>query len=70
MALKTCVIIFLAKPLQAGLVEQIARLVDAGAINGISDVRDESDRDGLRVVVEVKKGKSFAEAYSQETSRI
>jgi DNA gyrase/topoisomerase IV subunit A len=42
---------------QADLVEQIAKLVDANAINGISDVRDESDRDGLRVVVEVKKGK-------------
>jgi DNA gyrase subunit A len=42
--------------LQAALVEQIARLVDAGSLTGISDVRDESDRDGMRIAVEVKKG--------------
>ena len=36
--------------------EQIARLVDAGTLSGVSDVRDESDRDGMRVVVEVKRG--------------
>lgn len=41
---------------QAALVEQIARLVDAGTLTGVSDVRDESDRDGVRVVVEVKRG--------------
>ena len=43
---------------KAALVEQIARLVDAGTITGVSDVRDESDRDGMRVVVEVKRGGS------------
>lgn len=42
--------------LQAALVEQIARLVDAGTLSGVSDVRDESDRDGMRVVVELKRG--------------
>ena len=36
--------------------EQIARLVDAGTLTGVSDIRDESDRDGMRVVVEVKRG--------------
>ncbi|KAL4439020.1 hypothetical protein ABPG77_006957 [Micractinium sp. CCAP 211/92] len=41
---------------KASLVEQIARLVDAGTLTGVSDVRDESDRDGVRVVVEVKRG--------------
>uniref|UniRef100_A0A1D2AGK7 DNA topoisomerase (ATP-hydrolyzing) n=1 Tax=Auxenochlorella protothecoides TaxID=3075 RepID=A0A1D2AGK7_AUXPR len=41
---------------KAALVEQIARLVDAGTLIGVSDVRDESDRDGMRVVVEVKRG--------------
>ncbi len=46
---------FLSAP-QASLVEQIARLVDDGVLTGVSDVRDESDRDGLRVVVEVKRG--------------
>lgn len=42
--------------LQAALVEQIAKLVDAGTLSGVSDVRDESDRDGMRVVVELKRG--------------
>lgn len=41
---------------KAALVEQIARLVDTGMLTGIADVRDESDRTGTRVVVEVKKG--------------
>lgn len=36
--------------------EQIAKLVDAGTLSGVSDVRDESDRDGMRVVVELKRG--------------
>lgn len=36
--------------------EQVARLVDDGKLTGVSDVRDESDRDGVRVVVEVKRG--------------
>lgn len=37
--------------------EQIVKLVDEGKITGISDIRDESDRDGMRVVVELKRGK-------------
>ncbi|EFN51479.1 hypothetical protein CHLNCDRAFT_56398 [Chlorella variabilis] len=41
---------------KSALVEQIARLVDAGTLTGVSDIRDESDRDGVRVVVEVKRG--------------
>ena len=45
--------------LQAGLVEQIAKLVDEGKITGVSDIRDESDRSGMRVVIELKKGKSY-----------
>jgi DNA gyrase subunit A len=40
---------------KATLIEKIAELVRAKAIEGISDLRDESDRDGLRVVVELKK---------------
>jgi DNA gyrase subunit A len=35
--------------------EQIANLVRAKTITGISDLRDESDKDGIRVVVELKK---------------
>ncbi len=37
------------------LVENIADLVKNKKINGISDIRDESDRDGMRVVIELKK---------------
>jgi len=41
---------------KARLVERIADLVQTKKIEGISDVRDESDREGMRVVVEVKRG--------------
>ncbi|KIH77657.1 DNA gyrase subunit A [Geoalkalibacter ferrihydriticus] len=37
------------------LIEKIAELVKDKKIEGISDLRDESDRDGLRVVIELKK---------------
>ena len=40
---------------KAKLVERIANLVRDKKIQGISDVRDESDRDGMRVVVELRK---------------
>jgi DNA gyrase subunit A len=38
------------------LIERIAELVRDERINGISDLRDESDRQGLRIVIEVKSG--------------
>lgn len=41
---------------KARLIEQIADLVQEGKIEGISDLRDESDREGMRIVVELKKG--------------
>ncbi|HPW45459.1 MAG TPA: DNA gyrase subunit A [bacterium] len=41
---------------KARLVERIAELVKEGKIEGISDIRDESDRDGMRIVVELKRG--------------
>ena len=41
---------------KARLIEKIAELVNNKKIEGISDIRDESDRDGLRVVVELKRG--------------
>jgi DNA gyrase subunit A len=41
---------------QAAFVESIAKLVDDQVLAGISDIRDESDRNGMRVVVEVKRG--------------
>ncbi len=40
---------------KASLVEKIAELVKDKKINSISEVRDESDRHGLRVVIELKK---------------
>ncbi len=40
---------------KANLLEKIAELVKEKKIEGISDVRDESDREGMRVVVELKK---------------
>ena len=41
---------------KAKLQERIADLVRDKIIEGISDIRDESDRDGLRVVIELKRG--------------
>jgi DNA gyrase subunit A len=41
---------------KAQLQERIAELVRDKVIEGISDIRDESDRDGVRVVIELKKG--------------
>ena len=40
---------------KARLVERIAEDVNEGAIEGIRDLRDESDRDGIRIVVELKR---------------
>ncbi|MBO6088200.1 DNA gyrase subunit A [bacterium] len=37
------------------LIEKIAELVKEQRINGISDIRDESDRDGMRIVIELKR---------------
>jgi DNA gyrase subunit A len=41
---------------KARLIERIADLVQNKKIEGISDVRDESDRDGMRIVIELKRG--------------
>lgn len=40
---------------KANLIEKIANLVRAGTIEGISDLRDESDREGMRIVIVLKK---------------
>ena len=42
---------------KARLVERIAELVQEKKIEGISDLRDESDREGMRVVIELKRDK-------------
>jgi len=41
---------------KARLVERIAQLVNDKVVEDISDIRDESDRDGMRIVVELKRG--------------
>ena len=40
---------------KARLIEHIAELVQIKKIEGIADIRDESDRDGMRIVIEVKR---------------
>ena len=40
---------------KAGLIEKIAEMVNDRRLDGISDIRDESDRDGMRVVIELKR---------------
>jgi len=45
---------------KAALIEKIAELVNDKKIEGISDIRDESDRNGMRIVIELKR-----DAYSR-----
>jgi len=56
---KSTKIIFTELPYQvnkAKLIEDMAEMVKSGRLEGISDLRDESDKDGIRMVVEVKSG--------------
>ncbi len=41
---------------KAQLIQRIAELVNDKAIPGVSDIRDESDKDGMRIVLELKRG--------------
>ncbi len=41
---------------KARLIEKIAHLVTDKKLEGVSDLRDESDRDGMRIVIELKRG--------------
>jgi DNA gyrase subunit A len=41
---------------KAKLIERVAELVREKTIEGISDIRDESDRDGMRIVIDLKRG--------------
>jgi len=50
---------------KAKLAERIAELVKEEKINGISDIRDESDRDGIRLVIEIKRGEHAAVILNQ-----
>ena len=46
---------------KARMVERIAELTNNKVIDDISDIRDESDRDGMRVVIELKRGAEAAD---------
>lgn len=50
---------------KARLVERIAELVHDKRIEGISDLRDESDRDGLRIIIEIKSNASATIVLNQ-----
>ncbi|MCC5887288.1 MAG: DNA topoisomerase 4 subunit A, partial [Gammaproteobacteria bacterium] len=43
---------------KARLIEKIAELVKEKRIEGISELRDESDKDGMRIVIEIRRGES------------
>ncbi len=47
------------------LLERIAELVRDGRINDISDLRDESDRNGMRIVIELKRGAAPRKVLNQ-----
>jgi len=50
---------------KATLIEKIAELVRDKKISGISDLRDESDREGIRVVIELKRDENSAIILNQ-----
>jgi DNA gyrase subunit A len=43
---------------KSNLLEKMAQLVNAKKIEGVADIRDESNREGIRVVIEIKRGES------------
>ncbi|MBD0319575.1 MAG: DNA topoisomerase 4 subunit A, partial [Gemmatimonadetes bacterium] len=47
------------------IIEQIAELTRAGKISDISDLRDETDREGIRVVIELKRGADMAKVMDR-----
>jgi DNA gyrase subunit A len=50
---------------KAGWIEKLAEQVNEGRITGIADIRDESDRDGMRVVVEVRRDADAATVLTE-----
>jgi DNA gyrase subunit A len=52
---------------KARMVERIAEDVNEGTIEGVSDLRDESDRNGVRVVVDLKRGANVDVVENQLT---
>lgn len=43
---------------KSSLIESIAKLVQEKKIEGVSDIRDESDKEGMRIVIELKRGEN------------
>lgn len=50
---------------KANLIQDIAKLVRDKKMEGISDIRDESDRDGMRIVIELKRGENHEIVLNQ-----
>jgi len=50
---------------KAGWIEKVAELVNQGRIEGIADLRDESDRSGMRVVIELKRDTNVSTVLKQ-----
>ena len=40
---------------KSGWIEKLAELVNDGKISGVADIRDESDRDGMRILIEIRR---------------
>ncbi len=51
------------------IIEQIADLARKGKLEDLSDIRDESDRDGIRLVIELKRGTSAKKTLPRCTRR-
>lgn len=50
---------------KAGWIEKMAELVNHGRLEGIADLRDESDREGMRVVIELKRDIQASDVLKQ-----
>ncbi|MEK6223057.1 MAG: DNA gyrase subunit A [Chloroflexota bacterium] len=50
---------------KASLIERIAKLARAGTLEGLSDLRDESDRQGMRIVIELSKNADSQKVLAQ-----
>jgi DNA gyrase subunit A len=51
------------------MIERIAEMVNEKRLEGISDIRDESDRDGMRIVIELKRDAYPVLSSTTSTSR-
>ena len=61
-------LVFRSVPYQAsksGVIERIVSLAREGRVDGIKDLRDESDRDGMRLVVELKRDAQYKRVENQ-----